>query len=349
MRLLPLGVRGSTPAPGLPFVGYGGHTSAVAVLGDGETVPRLVLDAGTGLRDLPEHLDGDAVPRRDRAHPPALGPRPGAAVLPRGGPPRRGRRAARPRRLGHRQRGGGRRRPARPGDVAAALPDRSRAGSTGAGGSCRRGPGTWRRRRSRSVAVRPVAHKGGVTLGVRVELDGASVAYLPDHALTGDRVDAWTLEFVAGVDVLLHDGQFAAGERRTAADYGHATVEATLRLADRAGVGRLVLTHHAPGRTDEQLDALAARHRATPGGRPVTFARQGEPIDVVGTSGRRARRARSGPGGAGPGERRRSRHHARAGPPVGCSGGALTTRAGCRTPKRSTSTRVSGCARSTGR
>ena len=105
---------------------------------------------------------------------------------------------------------------------------------------------------------------------------------------------------MAGVDVLLHDGQFTAGERRTAADYGHATVEATLRLADRAGVGRLVLTHHAPGRTDEQLDALAAQYRATPGGRPVTFARQGEPIDVAGRPAG-ARSCSLGPGRGGPG------------------------------------------------
>src|SRR6185436_4246605 len=59
VRLLPLGVRGSTPAPGAEFVRYGGHTSAVAVLGDGEAVPRLVLDAGTGLRDLPGLLGGE--------------------------------------------------------------------------------------------------------------------------------------------------------------------------------------------------------------------------------------------------------------------------------------------------
>jgi phosphoribosyl 1,2-cyclic phosphodiesterase len=281
VRLLPLGVRGSTPAPGLPFVGYGGHTSAVAVLGDGETVPRLVLDAGTGLRDLPEHLDGmpfrgvivlthlhwdhvqglpfcPAVDRPDAVvdlHVPGAwgtgsGEADAAGLLARAmSPPHF---PIGPAGL----QGRWRFLPARPGDLATA---------TGA-----------------SVAVRPVAHKGGVTLGVRVELDGVSAAYLPDHALTGERVDAGTLELVAGVDVLLHDGQFTAGERRTAADYGHATVEATLRLADRACVGRLVLTHHAPGRTDEQLDALAARHRATPGGRPVTFARQGEPIDVAG-------------------------------------------------------------------
>src|SRR4029079_4789585 len=53
VRLTLLGVRGSTPAPGAEFVRYGGHTSCVAVFGDGDTTPRIVLDAGTGLRSLP--------------------------------------------------------------------------------------------------------------------------------------------------------------------------------------------------------------------------------------------------------------------------------------------------------
>ena len=55
-----LGVRGSTPAPGEDFVRYGGHTSCVAVFHDGATVPSLVLDAGTGLRELTKVLAGSA-------------------------------------------------------------------------------------------------------------------------------------------------------------------------------------------------------------------------------------------------------------------------------------------------
>ena len=64
MRLLLLGVRGSTAAPGADFVRYGGHTSCVAVYPDGSDVPTLVLDAGTGLRDLTPRLAGRAVSRR---------------------------------------------------------------------------------------------------------------------------------------------------------------------------------------------------------------------------------------------------------------------------------------------
>src|SRR5262249_19861827 len=49
VRIHLCGVRGSTPAPGAEFVRYGGHTSCVAIAPDG-AAPRLILDAGTGLR-----------------------------------------------------------------------------------------------------------------------------------------------------------------------------------------------------------------------------------------------------------------------------------------------------------
>jgi ribonuclease BN (tRNA processing enzyme) len=131
------------------------------------------------------------------------------------------------------------------------------------------------------ITAQPIAHKGGVAYGLRVDIDGAVVAYLPDHALhagtdAAERESARQL--INGADVVVHDGQFTADEGQVAAAYGHATIESVLELADSASIGMLVLTHHSPTRTDEQLDQLASRFRTTPGGRSVTFARQGVAI-----------------------------------------------------------------------
>ena len=52
------GVRGSTPAPGAAFVRYGGHTSCVALTRSGDRAPALILDAGTGLREVTPLLAG---------------------------------------------------------------------------------------------------------------------------------------------------------------------------------------------------------------------------------------------------------------------------------------------------
>ncbi|MGG7377264.1 hypothetical protein ACQ7B2_00130, partial [Escherichia coli] len=57
--LVLLGVRGSTPAPGPDFVRYGGHTSCVAVIPDDAVAPTLLMDAGTGIRSLPDLLGSD--------------------------------------------------------------------------------------------------------------------------------------------------------------------------------------------------------------------------------------------------------------------------------------------------
>jgi phosphoribosyl 1,2-cyclic phosphodiesterase len=268
VRVALLGVRGSTPAPGGRFVRYGGHTSCVAVLPDGQDVPALVLDAGTGLRELPaltggepfrgtvwlthlhwDHLQG--LPFcRVLDHPEAEL----ELFLPVDGD-------------------------AAPEDVLARgfSPPHFPIGPSGLQGGWRftAVPRRWDGPGGLTVRTATVRHKGGVTVGVRVEQDGAALAYLPDHALTPGAPDPAAERLARGVDLLLHDGQYTGTEEATARAYGHATIETVLDLADRCEVGRLLLTHHDPGRSDDELDALAARYRHTPQGRPVSFAVQG--------------------------------------------------------------------------
>ncbi len=294
MRVTLLGVRGSTPAPGRDFVRYGGHTSCVAVSGDGDgAVPRLVLDAGTGVRNLPQvlggapfagavvltHLHWDHV--QGLPFSPVLD-HPEARVdlwVPVGG--------ARAPGLRRRARDLAARRalerflspPAFPIDTAGL---RGHWWVRGAVDGALPVAGA-------DVVVATVAHKGGLTHGVRVDVDGATLAYLPDHLLVEVTApDAGRAavarrraeELVRGVDLLLHDGQFLPAERAVARDYGHATLDAVLALADRCEVGRLVLTHHAPARTDDALDRLAGELVTTPGGRSVAFARQDDVLVV---------------------------------------------------------------------
>jgi ribonuclease BN (tRNA processing enzyme) len=92
-------------------------------------------------------------------------------------------------------------------------------------------------------------------------------------------------DLVDGVDVLLHDAQFLESERRLADDYGHATVEETISLAEKAGVGSLVLFHHSPVRTDDELDRILdpLDHDI-----PVVVGREGMRLRVGATEGRPA-------------------------------------------------------------
>ncbi len=128
-----------------------------------------------------------------------------------------------------------------------------------------------------TVTAAEVPHKGGRTFGYRVEVDTHSLAYLPDHLPAAETAPE-VLALVRGVDLLVHDAQFLEPERRVAEVYGHATVDDAIRLADAADARRLALFHHAPGRTDEQMDAIG---RDAPACRAeVVVAREGMVLDL---------------------------------------------------------------------
>ena len=116
-----------------------------------------------------------------------------------------------------------------------------------------------------SVKVRTIPHIGN-TLGFRVEADGASFAYVPDHQAPVDRstVSAAVLELCDGVDLLVHDAQYTEDEFVELSDWGHSTPAYAVRVATEAGARRLDMFHHDPGHTDRQIDGMlrAARQVA---------------------------------------------------------------------------------------
>ncbi len=80
--------------------------------------------------------------------------------------------------------------------------------------------------------------------------------------------------------MLVHDAQFLDDERAGTADYGHATVEDSIRLARECDVGTLVLFHHSPARTDTALDEIAEWAPTLAHGLPLVVAREGMTLDV---------------------------------------------------------------------
>jgi phosphoribosyl 1,2-cyclic phosphodiesterase len=124
------------------------------------------------------------------------------------------------------------------------------------------------------ITAAEIPHKGGRTFGYRVEYGGSTLAYLPDHCptLLGPGRDGLgelhpaALALADGADVLIHDAHLRADELAEQAAYGHAAAEYAVELGRRSGAAHVILFHHAPDRTDEQLDQLAARvaHETTP-------------------------------------------------------------------------------------
>ena len=279
MRIYLCGVRGSTPAPGAEFVRYGGHTSCVAVAPDGATAPRLILDAGTGLRRVTGLLRGEpfagtiilthlhwdhvhglpffAAGDREDARVALLLPEPegnttAEDVLAEGMSP-----------------------PHFP------ITPRGLRGDWTFGAVA---PGTFKAD-GFTVEAREVPHKGGRTFGYRVSDGHSSVAYIPDHCPTalGPGPEGWgeyhpdALALTAGADLLIHDAFLRPEEVPALGSFGHPAADYAVSLARRAGAGRVLLAHHKPDRTDDELDALAARFRADP---HVAVAAEGQVIDL---------------------------------------------------------------------
>jgi phosphoribosyl 1,2-cyclic phosphodiesterase len=109
----------------------------------------------------------------------------------------------------------------------------------------------------------------GPSVGYRIEEGGRALAYLPDHepALGAD-LHAIEPEWISGLgmargaDLLLHDGQYTREEYHARVGWGHSTSEDAVTFAARAGARRLVLFHHDPMHTDDQLDAMLAEARS---------------------------------------------------------------------------------------
>lgn len=115
------------------------------------------------------------------------------------------------------------------------------------------------------VMARPIPHSGS-TLGFRIEAEGRSVAYLPDHQAPLDRrtIPDAVLELCQGVDLVVHDGQYTDDEFAAKADWGHSTAAFAVHVAVESGAKRLLLSHHDPSHNDRDLDRILHLARRLP-------------------------------------------------------------------------------------
>lgn len=111
-----------------------------------------------------------------------------------------------------------------------------------------------------TISADSVIHPGQ-TYGYRIESDGRSLGYLPDHepALGNGRVTddpQWLsgYEIAHRVDVLIHDAQYTDDEYPARVGWGHSTLAHAIAFAEVTEARRLVTFHHEPNHTDEEID-----------------------------------------------------------------------------------------------
>jgi phosphoribosyl 1,2-cyclic phosphodiesterase len=270
------GVRGSTPAPGAEFDRYGGHTSCIALSHD-QQPPTLLLDAGTGIRDVSGLLEGrpfdgsimlghlhwdhiQGLPFFRAADNPAA--RTDVYMPAQGDPERALEGFMSPPYF-----------PVKPGEL----------------------NGEWRffameegevEIEGFSVLALDSPHKGGRTFGFRVSDGRSAICYMSDHcpiALGGgpDGLGVYhpaALSLARDCDLLFHDSQYTDEELPGRANFGHSSCGYALGLAARCGVKKLMLYHHDPPRTDDQIDVIVSSLQGGPV--PVEASAQKMTIDL---------------------------------------------------------------------
>jgi CheY-like chemotaxis protein len=283
------GTRGSVPVSGQPYLRHGGNTSCVAFEAEGEL---LVLDAGTGIRELGEAL-ATAGPRRihlfiSHTHwdhiqgfpffVPAY--RPGFDITIWG--------AA----------GFGK-------DLESIFAGQLDRHYFPVQLEDMRASFRFQHLRDNPVEAGPFkvyweyTHHPGPAVAFKVELNGRRVGYLSDNEfLKGylgapDKVPAGhpllapcqkLIEFTSDVDVLLGEAQYTNEEYVSRVGWGHSSVSNACVLAALARVPRWIVTHHEPRHSDEMLqDKLnVTRHLLQSLGAPTVvsngFDGLGEPL-----------------------------------------------------------------------
>ncbi|HEY8764260.1 MAG TPA: MBL fold metallo-hydrolase [Solirubrobacteraceae bacterium] len=253
MRIKIWGARGSIPAPGPETMRYGGNTSCVEVtLSDGST---LILDAGTGIRNL-----GLALPRVEQPihillthlhldhiqglmfFAPAF--RPESEIVIWG-----------------------------PASREASLRDRIARYISAplAPVEVRELPSLVSFREAETVEweigpakirAQAVNHRGP-TLGYRIEDNGTTLCYIPDHepglgAPLADLDEDWIsgFELAHGASLLIHDCQYTDEEYPSHLGWGHSPLSDALAFGHRVAAQRLLLFHHDPLHSDDFLDSF---------------------------------------------------------------------------------------------
>jgi phosphoribosyl 1,2-cyclic phosphodiesterase len=125
--------------------------------------------------------------------------------------------------------------------------------------------------RGYEVSAISVRHPGGA-LGYRFttgNADGRALVYVSDNELSADaRYDdapGWRgrlVDFVRGASLLVHDSTYTPAEYAAFVGWGHSTYDQAVELAIDAEVQRLVLFHHRPERSDDEVDRWVERCRA---------------------------------------------------------------------------------------
>lgn len=257
------GVRGSTPCANSENIKYGGNTSCIQIIVPGSE-KQLILDCGTGLRNLgnhlmkynKEHIDGDIFithPHWDHIQgfpffKPFYDKRNSFSVS-----------------LPEQYRGGARE------ILSGHLPKTFFPVTL----NMLSAEITYVTREERNEEFPYfsieylIANHPTKTAMYRFVINGYSIIYAPDNEIPVTTSPIRFLEqfeeFISGCDLLIHDAQYDHETYKKREGWGHSSWERVVALAKKNGVKRLFLTHHDPDSSDDALNEIAEKLKSYKG------------------------------------------------------------------------------------
>ncbi len=97
------------------------------------------------------------------------------------------------------------------------------------------------------------------TFSYRFDLpDEQSIVVATDHEGRSSACNDALIEFAENSDIFVHDAQFSDEEYQTHVGWGHSSLSQAVKNIKKSKAKMGILTHHAPGRTDAQIQGLSA-------------------------------------------------------------------------------------------
>lgn len=119
----------------------------------------------------------------------------------------------------------------------------------------------------------------------KIYVGGKQIVFCPDNELNPqDKDDAAFYDelrqFIRGVDVLVHDGQYDLESYRERRGWGHSAWEKVVDFASKSNVKHLFITHHDPDSDDQYLRRLDQELQDKHGDRfeSIQLAKEGQHI-----------------------------------------------------------------------
>ena len=133
------------------------------------------------------------------------------------------------------------------------------------------------------VHRRGINHPNG-GMAYIIEFNNKRVAYVTDNELNPPNAQVTTphewKEFLLGVDLVIHDGQYVESDMPLKHGWGHSLISEVVDLANCTKIDNLAIYSHDPERTDEELDYWQEKINNMKLKYNVFFAKEGQSIEL---------------------------------------------------------------------